>query len=66
MKAQLDKILNKFISRKLSVFIVSCFGLFSGTIESGDWVIISTGYIMIQGVTDIVQRIKFNNKTDNQ
>lgn len=60
MKNKLDKILNKFASRKLIVFIVSCFGLFSGTIESGDWVIISTGYIMIQGVTDIVQRIKFN------
>lgn len=60
MKNKLDKILNKFASRKLIVFIASCFGLFSGTIESGDWVIISTGYIMIQGVTDIVQRIKFN------
>ena len=59
MKARLDKFLNKVISRKLSVFIVSCFGLFTGTIESGDWVIISTGYIMIQGVTDIVERIKF-------
>jgi hypothetical protein len=60
MRNKLDSILNKFASRKLIVFIVSCFGLFSGTIESGDWVIISTGYICIQGVTDIVQRIKFN------
>ncbi len=59
MKNLLDKFANKWISRKLSVFVVACLGLFSGTLQSGDWVIIATAYIGIQGVTDIVERIKF-------
>lgn len=62
MKQKLDGLLNKLVSRKLSVFIVACFGLFSGTVNSEDWVIISTAYIGIQGVTDIVQRIKFDQR----
>jgi hypothetical protein len=62
MKNKLDTILNKLVSRKLSVFIVACFGLFSGNLDSGDWVIIGTAYISIQGITDIVQRIKFDQR----
>lgn len=62
MRQKLDGLLNKLVSRKLSVFIVACFGLFSGTVNSEDWVIISTAYIGIQGVTDIVQRIKFDQR----
>jgi len=62
MKQKLDGLLNKLISRKLSVFIVACFGLFSGNLDSGDWVIIGTAYISIQGITDIVQRIKFGQR----
>jgi hypothetical protein len=57
-KEKLDIVLNKWISRKLSVFIVACFGLYSGYLESADWVIISTAYIGIQGVTDIVNKLK--------
>lgn len=62
MRQKLDGLLNKLVSRKLSVFIVACFGLFSGTVNSEDWVIISTAYIGIQGVTDIVQKIKFDQR----
>ena len=40
------------------VFIVACGGLFSGTLTSSDWVIIATAYIGIQGVSDIVERLK--------
>jgi hypothetical protein len=57
-KEQLDILLNKWISRKLSVFIVACVGLFSGYLTSSDWIIISTAYIGIQGFTDIVNKIK--------
>ena len=57
-KEQLDILLNKWISRKLSVFIVACTGLFLGYLTSSDWVIISTAYIGIQGFTDIVNKIK--------
>jgi len=57
-KEQIDILLNKWISRKLMVFIVACTGLFSGYLTSSDWVIISTAYIGIQGFTDIVNKIK--------
>jgi len=57
-KEQLDILLNKWISRKLSVFIVACGGLFSGYLTSSDWVIIATAYIGIQGFTDIVNKLK--------
>lgn len=56
-KEILDKIQNKWISRKLLVFVVACFGLFSGNLTSSDWVIIATAYISLQGVTDIVERL---------
>jgi hypothetical protein len=57
-REQLDAILNKFISRKLLVFLIACAGLFLGNIESTDWVIIATAYISIQGFTDIVKGLK--------
>lgn len=56
--SNLDKILEKVISRKLMVFIVACTGLFLGNITSTDWVIIATAYVSIQGFTDIVSKIK--------
>jgi len=57
-REQLDAILNKFISRKLLVFLIACAGLFLGNIESTDWVIIATAYISIQGFTDIVKGLR--------
>lgn len=57
-KEQLDILLNKWISRKLMVFIVACGGMFSGYLTSSDWVIIATAYIGIQGFTDIVNKLK--------
>jgi len=56
-KERIDFFLSKWISRKLSVFIVASFGLFSSVITSSDWVIIATAYISIQGITDIVERL---------
>jgi len=57
-KEQFDLILNKWISRKLLVFMVACGGLFSGQLTSSDWVIIATAYIGIEGVTNIVERLR--------
>jgi hypothetical protein len=57
-KEQIDIILSKWISRKLLVFLVACFGLFAGDLTSQDWVIIATAYIGMQGFTDIVKKIK--------
>jgi len=57
-KEQFDLILSKWISRKLLVFIVACGGLFFGTLTSSDWVIIATAYIGIEGITNIVERLR--------
>jgi len=57
-REQLDVILNKFISRKLLVFLIACIGLFIGNLSSSDWVIIATAYISVQGFTDIVKGLK--------
>jgi hypothetical protein len=60
MRAKIDSILNKWVSRKLSVFVVACFGLFSGVLTSGDWVIIATAYVSLQGFVDIVKQLRNN------
>ena len=57
-KENLDRILSKFISRKLMVFLIACGGLFAGDLTSQDWVVIATAYVSIQGFTDIVAKIK--------
>jgi len=57
-KQEIDAILNKFISRKLMVFVIACCGLFTGNITSTDWIIIATAYVSIQGFTDIILKIK--------
>lgn len=61
--SNLDKILNKIISRKLMVFLIACGGLFTGTLTSSDWVVIATIYISVQGVTDLIIKLKSNEQT---
>jgi hypothetical protein len=62
-KEKIDLLLSKWVSRKLTVFVVASSGLFSGVITSTDWVIIATSYITIEGVTNIVERLM---KTKNE
>ncbi len=57
-KEQFDILISKWISRKLLVFLIACVGLFIGNIPSSDWIIIATAYIGIEGVTNIVERLK--------
>lgn len=57
-KEQIDILLSKWISRKLLVFLVACGALFFGTLTSSDWVVIATAYIGIEGVTNIVERLR--------
>lgn len=57
-KEQLDILLNKWISRKLMVFIVSCAGLFSGYLTSSDFTMIAAAYVGVQGFTDIINKLK--------
>ena len=56
-KEKIDFYLNKWVSRKLTVFVVASVGLFSGVITSTDWVIVATSYITIEGVTNTVERL---------
>lgn len=58
MKAKLDKILSKLISRKLSVFIVACFFIGFGSINSADWTLLALVYIGGQTVIDMVKAYK--------
>lgn len=63
-KEKIDLFLSKWVSRKLTVFVVASSGLFSGVITSTDWVIIATSYIAIEGATTIVERL-MKVKNDN-
>jgi hypothetical protein len=54
---KIDLFLNKWVSRKLTVFVVASIGLFRGNLISSDWVIIATAYIAIEGATNIVERL---------
>jgi len=65
MRKNLDQIINKYVSRKLVVFAVGSFGLFSGNLTSGDWVIVSTAYIGSQMVVDVVDRLLKSKNVDN-
>lgn len=56
-REKIDFYLNKWVSRKLTVFVVASVGLFTGVITSTDWVIVATSYITIEGVTNIVERL---------
>jgi|TARA_B110000908_G_scaffold108294_1_gene127211 hypothetical protein len=58
MKAKIDTILKKYVSRKLMVFAVASFGLFSETLTSSDWVIIAGVYIGTQGAIDAIAKLR--------
>lgn len=61
MRARIDKFLNSWVSKKLSVFIVACFGLFSGYITDSEWTNIALMYIGSQAAIDAVVRLRGNN-----
>jgi hypothetical protein len=56
-REKIDFFLNKWVSRKLTVFVVGSVALFLGNLTSSDWVIIATTYIFIEGVTTIVEKL---------
>ncbi len=57
-KEQIDRIINKWISRKLTVFFISTIALFTNYINDENWMIIATAYITMENVTRIVERLK--------
>jgi len=63
MKAKIDKILNSWISKKLTVFFIASFGLFSGVITDSEWTNIALMYIGSQAAIDAI--IKLRTKQEN-
>ena len=57
-KEKIDLYLNKWVSRKLMVFVTASFGLFSGYLTSSDFTIISAAYVGVQGFTEIINKLK--------
>ena len=60
MKQKIDTILSKWVSRKLMVFVIASFGLFSETLDSSDWTILATAYVGMVGFYEIVGKLKNN------
>ncbi len=58
MKAKIDEILKRYVSRKLMVFVVASVGLFSATLTSSDWVTIAAVYIGTQGAIDAIAKLR--------
>ena len=58
MRAKLDKILNSWISKKLTVFIVASLGLFSGLITDSEWTNIALMYIGSQAAIDAIIKVR--------
>ena len=59
-KEKIDFYLGKLMSRKLLTFVIASVGLFTGYVTDTNWVILATAYISIEGVTNIVERLKTN------
>lgn len=63
---RVDKFLNRWISKKLTVFLVASYALFGDKLDGDNWTIVATGYVAIQGFTDIVERLyKVRNEQNN-
>ena len=58
MSAAIDKGLSKLVSRKLLVWATATALMAAGSIESGDWVILSALYIGGQSVIDSIVKMR--------
>ena len=58
MRQRIDAILNRYVSRKLMVFVVASIGLFWGTLTSSDWITVAAVYIGTQGAIDAIAKLK--------
>lgn len=56
IKAFADRYLEKFMSRKLLVWLTTTGLLFAGKLEGEQYVAISLSYIMLQGATDAARQ----------
>lgn len=58
MKSKIDQFLNRWLSRKLMVFLIATGLAIFGSLTSSDWVTISVCYIGTQGALDIATKLK--------
>ena len=58
MSGAIDKGLSKLVSRKLLVWATATGLMAAGSIESGDWVILSALYIGGQSVIDSIVKLR--------
>lgn len=49
---KVDTTLNKWLSRKLMVFVIATILISLGKIESSDWTYIAIAYVVMQGLVD--------------
>lgn len=54
MKSFIDRHINKFISKKLTVFIIACVFVGFGKILSSEWVNVAMVYIGSQAAVDML------------
>lgn len=58
MKAKIDKLLNRFISKKLMVFLIATIFIFVGKIDPINWVNLSMVYISSQAAVDLMKALR--------
>ena len=58
MKAKLDKFLNKFISKKLTVFVIATIFVALHKIDPINWVNLSMVYIGSQAAIDMMKSLR--------
>ena len=58
MKSRVDNILNKFISKKLTVFMIATLFLYLGKLNGVQWVNLAVVYIGTQGVIDAIIKLR--------
>jgi hypothetical protein len=58
VRAIADKILNKFISKKLMVFLLACVFLYLGKLNGEQWVNLAIIYVGTQGVIDAIIKLR--------
>ena len=60
MKAKIDKFLNSWVSKKLTVFVVATALAVTSKVSGSEWVNVALMYIGTQGAVDIVARLRNN------
>ena len=58
VKAFIDKNLERFMSKKLLVWLTTTGLLLAEKVDSEQWVILATAYVGTQGFVDVVARFK--------